>query len=119
MIGAPTPPPDDPSPCSRTLEPSTTPIDEPSTLLHEVLVSFRRAWQQGPPPDLDTFLSPTVPDRRLLLAGLVRIDLGQRLQKAPPARVEDSCKVKGRVVRSGSGGQAVPPILLTERTRSF
>jgi serine/threonine-protein kinase len=65
------------------------PPDLPSRL-DSPLDAFDAAWQLPEPPCLEDFLPPTAnPDRPVVLAGLVRIDLERRLQRGEPIRVEN------------------------------
>jgi serine/threonine protein kinase len=49
---------------------------------------FEDAWQSGQPPQIDGYLPPEGPDRRIVLVALVHVDLERRLKAGEEARVQ-------------------------------
>lgn len=58
------------------------------SLLGQILDDFESAWRQGPPPSIVPYLPTAAPERRLVLAQLVQVDLELRFKREIPVQVE-------------------------------
>ena len=65
------------------------PVPAPSAVLADIAERFEDAWQQNPPPNMDSFLPAGGPMRLQALVELAHLDLEFRLKAGQAARVED------------------------------
>lgn len=93
--------------------------------LRHLVEQFEQAWQNGPAPVIEKYLSPDPRERRWLLIELVRIDLERRLKRGEAVRVEsylrhypelaDQATVVLDLIQARPSTRARPPSASTPR----